>query len=110
MKYYGIVDDNGQPIARINGGLDGKPVYDILGRTVIPADGIMTNYADTVSEDTVIAVIFNLKHYVFNEVLGLQIKRYVDEDTDQVVIKAVMLADGKPVDTHSLVKVVKKSS
>lgn len=109
MKYYGIVDDNGQPIARINAGLDGKPSYNILGREVIPTDGYMSNYADTVSEDTTVAAIFNLKHYILNEILGLSIKRYVDEDTDQTILKAVMLVDGKVVDKNSLVKVVKKA-
>lgn len=110
MRYYGITDEVGQPIARVNAGIDGKPRYNILGRDVETLDGIMDNYADTVAEDTTVAAIFNLKDYVFNEVMGLAITRFIDQDTDQTVIKAVMLADGKVVDKTSLVKVVKKSS
>ena len=110
MRYYGITDEVGQPIARVNAGIDGKPRYNILGRDVETLDGIMDNYADTVTEDTTVAAIFNLKDYVFNEVMGIAITRFIDQDTDQTVIKAVMLADGKVVDKTSLVKVVKKSS
>lgn len=110
MRYYGITDEVGQPIARVNAGIDGKPKYNILGRDVETLDGIMDNYADSVAEDTTVAAIFNLKDYVFNEVMGLAITRFIDQDTDQTVIKAVMLADGKVVDKTSLVKVVKKSS
>lgn len=110
MRYYGITDEVGQPIARVNAGIDGKPRYNILGRDVETLDGIMDNYADTVAEDTTVAAIFNLKDYVFNEVMGIAITRFIDQDTDQTVIKAVMLADGKVVDKTSLVKVVKKSS
>lgn len=110
MRYYGLTDEVGQPIARVNAGIDGKPRYNILGRDVETLDGIMDNYADTVDKDTTVAAIFNLKDYVFNEVMGIAITRFIDQDTDQTVIKAVMLADGKVVDKNSLVKVVKKSS
>lgn len=110
MRYYGLTDEVGQPIARVNAGIDGKPRYNILGRDVETLDGIMDNYADTVDADTTVAAIFNLKDYVFNEVMGIAITRFIDQDTDQTVIKAVMLADGKVVDKTSLVKVVKKSS
>ncbi len=110
MSYFGITDTNGQPIARINAGLDGKPSYNILGREVIPADGYMSNYSDSVEEDTTVAAVFNLKDYILNEVMGVQISRYTDPENDQTVIKAVMLADGKVIDDSSLVKVVKKSA
>lgn len=54
-------------------------------------------------------MMFNLNDYIFNEVMGLSVKKYEEDDTDNTVLKAVMLADGKVVDTHSLVKLVKRA-
>lgn len=110
FAWLGIKDSSGQPIARVNAGFDGKPSYTLLGREVVFTDGHMENYADTVSSDTTFAMLYRLKDYVFNEVMGLSVKKYVDENTDNTMLKAVMLADGKSVDNHSLIKVVKKAT
>ena len=110
FAFMGITDSNGQPVARMSEGLNGKPSLSLFGRAVIPTDGYMDSYADTVSADTTFAMMFNLNDYIFNEVMGLSVKKYEEDDTDNTVLKAVMLADGKVVDTHSLVKLVKKSA
>lgn len=110
FDWYGITDQNGQPVARVSAGLNGKPEKTLLGRRVIFTDGYMSNYADTVTENTTFAMLYRLSDYVFNEVMGLSIKRYEDDSNDNTVIKLVMLADGKSIDSHSLVKVVKKSA
>lgn len=104
-----MVDSNGQPIARVNYGINGKPEYSILGRSVVFTN-YMNTYADTVSTATIVACIFNLKDYVLNTNLDMTIKKYEDNDTDDQVTKAVMLVDGKAVDVHSLVTVTKKSA
>jgi HK97 family phage major capsid protein len=110
FAFMGITDQNGQPIARVNAGLSGKPDYSLLGRPVIPTDGIMDSYADSVTKDTLFAAMFDLRFYVFNEVLGMFIKKYTDEETDNLKIKAVMLADGKAIDKNSLVTITKKAA
>lgn len=109
-RFLGITDTNGQPVARINVGLNGKPASTLLGRTVVFTDGYMENYADAPTADTTFAMLFDLNDYVLNEMLSLSIKKYTDEDTDNTKLKAVMLADGKVVDKHSLVKLIKKSA
>lgn len=109
-SFMGITDQNGQPVARVNSGLNGKPEMALLGRKVVPTDGIMSNYADTVSTNTIFAAMFDLRFYVFNEVKGMFIKKYTDDENDNEKIKAVMLADGKAVDTNSLVTITKKAS
>ena len=109
MKIYGMVDDAGQPIARINYGIGGRPERTILGRTVILND-YMSSYADTVAGDTVIAFLFNPKDYVLNTNLNMTMKRYEDNDTDDFVTKTVMLVDGKVVDKNSLVTMTIKNS
>lgn len=110
MAWMGIVDDNGQPIARINAGLNNGPEFILNGRRVVLADGYMDDYASTVTSDTICFALFDFSYYVFNEMLALMIKRFTDDKTDNTYIKAVMLADGKAIDTHSLVTVTKKAT
>ena len=109
MSFVGMVDSNGQPIARVNYGIGGSPERILLGRRVILND-YMSSYADTVDTDTVVAFLFNPKDYVLNTNLNMTIKRYEDNDTDDLVTKAVMLADGKVVDKNSLVTITKKNA
>lgn len=110
FSWMGITDNNGQPIARVNAGLSDSQEYTLNGRHVCLADGYMGDFAATVSADTIFAALFDLGFYVFNVVLGILIKRYIDEDTDNTILKAVMLADGKVIDKNSLVTITKKSA
>lgn len=108
-EVLGMVDENGQPIARVSVGIDGKPAYYILGRHVEFSDDVPA-FATTVAADTVVAFIYRFKDYFFNTNLGITVKKYTDEDTDDECTKALMLADGSPVDLNSLVKVVVKNA
>lgn len=109
MKFVGMTDQNGQPIARVNYGINGKPERFLLGRPVICND-YMTSLGKTITEDTVVAFIFNMKDYVLNTNLNMTVKTYEDNNTDDKVTKAIMLADGKVVDKNSLVTVTKKKA
>ena len=102
MAFMGMVDDNGQPIARINYGLGGKPERFLLGRSVEISDKV-ADFNASPSSDTSFACIVNPSDYVLNINLNLTIKEYEDHDTDATVRKAVMLVDGKLVDNGSLV-------
>lgn len=94
-QVIGMVDDNGQPIARVNVGLDGKPEYRIFGRPV--------NF----SEHATTPFIFRFADYILNTNLNVTVSRYTDQETDDEVTKAIMLADGKVIDTNSLIKLKK---
>ncbi|MGS0745564.1 phage major capsid protein [Syntrophomonas erecta subsp. sporosyntropha] len=107
--FVGMVDAEGQPIARITYGIAGKPERTLLGRTVILND-YMDNYAAAPTAATTFAFLFNPKDYVLNTNLQMTIKKYEDNDTDDQVTKAIMLVDGKVVDKNSLVTLVKKAS
>ncbi len=104
-----MVDSQGQPIARVNVGIDGKPAYTILGRTVNFTQ-YMPAWADTVTADTIVACIFNMADYVINTNLNMTVKKYEDNETDDQVTKAIMLVDGKTTDKNSLVTVTKKAA
>lgn len=108
MAFVGMVDDNGQPIARINYGIGGKPERTLLGRSVV-LNEYMDSYASTVTNDTVVAFLFNPKDYVLNTNYNMGIQRKQDWDTEDYLTKAVMAVDGKVVDKNSLVTVTKKA-
>lgn len=108
-KFLGMVDSAGQPIARVNAGLTGKPSYELNGRKVNFTEHVPA-FATSVSADTPFAVMFDFADYMLNTNLSIALKEYVDEDTDDKMKKAIMLADGKAVDINSLVVMQVKNS
>ena len=99
MEYMAMVDSNGQPIARVNYGIGGRPERTLLGRNVV-----ICNYLPVGTH----TFLFNFKDYVLNTNYQIGLKKYEDNETDDIVTKAIMIADGKVVDKNSLV-VLKKS-
>ena len=104
----GMVDSDGQPIARVNVGLDGKIEATINGRRVEFCP-YMSSFATSVAADTIVAAIFDFSNYIINTNYQMTIKKYTDESTDDVITKALMLVDGKTVDKNSLVTVTIKN-
>lgn len=108
MGYVGMTDNNGQPIARVNHGIAGKPERTLLGREVVCCDCLPG--FDAAAEDTVVAFLFNFKDYALNTNYAMGVKKYEDNETDDMVTKGIMLADGKVVDKNSLVTLRKVAS
>lgn len=108
LSFIGMTDQQGQPIARVNYGIGGKPERTLLGRTVVLND-YMESYAASVTADTIFAALFRMSDYVMNSNLNITVKRYEDNETDDQVTKAVELVDGKVVDKNSLVTLTKKA-
>lgn len=109
-QIVGMVDDNKQPVARVNYGINGKPVYSLFGREVLLVGDYLPSFTASVTADTVFAFIFNFKDYLWNENLGLTFRRYTDNTTDDEVTVALSLVDGKAVDVNSLVTLTKKKT
>ena len=93
-KIQGMVDQQGQPVARVNYGLGGAPERNILGRDVV--------VSPYVADDVVFA--YDFSDYVLNTIYDMGISKKQDWDTEDLLTKAVMSVDGKPVDLGSLVK------
>ena len=108
MSYYGLTDTNGQPIGRINYGIAGKPEYTLLGRPVNVCD-YLPSFANA-AKDTIVGFLFNFKDYVLNTNYAMGVKKYEDNDTDDMITKGIMLADGKVVDVNSYVALKKIQS
>lgn len=109
-QIVGMVDDNKQPVVRLNYGINGKPVYSIFGREVLLVGDYLPSFTASVTADTVFAFIFNFKDYLWNENLGLTFRRYRDNTTDDEVTVALSLVDGKAVDVNSLVTMTQKKA
>lgn len=105
----GMTDANGQPIARVNVGLNGedKPIF--KGKEVIPTDSYLPSYEAAATND-VFGVIVNLKDYMLNSNLQMTIKRYFNEDTDEWITKSTLIADGKLADTQGVILLTKGAS
>lgn len=103
MEFVGMVDSQGQPVARVNYGIAGAPERSLLGRKVV-----LTNYlpafSDTLKKTDVFAMIYNFGDYALNTNYSVTVKTYEDNDTDDTVRKSIMIVDGKPVQYDSLVK------
>ena len=109
MKFMGMVDADGQPIARINYGLGGAPERYLLGRRVVINEH-MTSLGATLSAPTVVAFLFDWGDYMFNTNYAMRVKQYEDDDTEDQIAKAVMIADGKAINLQSLVTIAKKNA
>lgn len=109
FEYASLKDTAGQPIGRVNYGIGGATERILLGVPVVCND-YMSSYAATVTSNTIVAALFNPKDYILNTNLEMRMKKYEDDDTDDMITKAIMLVDGKAVDVRSLVTITKKSA
>lgn len=110
MKFMGMVDENGQPIARTNYGVDGKQERTLLGRSVVVIPYLKTLGSTNIADGDVFAFLFDFKNYTVNTAYNIGVKIYEDNETDDIVRKSIMLVDGKPTDTNGLVKLAYKAA
>lgn len=103
-----LTDTAGQPVARVNYGLNGAGEASLLGTPVVFSDDIDAYVAAPVADIKPI-FLFNPADYILNTNYAMTVSQYTDNDTEDKVTKAVMLVDGKVVDKNSLVTLTKKS-
>lgn len=103
MEFVGMTDTNGQPIARVNYGMGGTPERTLLGRRVVLTN-YLTAYASTLKTTDVFAMLYDFSDYTLNTNFEVGMKVYEDNDTDDIVRKSIMVCDGKPILSASLVK------
>lgn len=108
MGFIGLTDEQGQPIARVNHGLDGKVERYLLGREVVCTQHLPSFAAADV--DAKFGFLFDFSNYDLNTNYAMGVKKYEDNDTDDQITKAIMLADGKVVDYYGLVTLKKIAS
>ncbi len=103
----GMVDSNGQPIGRVNYGIDGAETYRFGGKNVETVeDDVLKAYEDASTGD-VVAVFLKPTDYVINSNLEMQTVKWVDHDTNEIKNKVILIADGKLADANGVILVKK---
>lgn len=105
----GMVDSNGQPVARVTYGLDGTIAERFIGREVIPVEDLLPS-ADAAVAGDVIAILCKLPDYMVNSNMQLTYRKYFNEDTDEWIDKATLIADGKLADPNGVVLIKLKAA
>ncbi len=103
----GMVDSNGQPIGRVNYGIDGAETYRFGGKSVETVEDDVLKSYDDASDDDVVAVFFKPTDYAINSNLQMQIVKWVDNNTNEINNKAILIADGKLIDANGVILVKK---
>lgn len=107
-KYIvGMVDAEGQPVARTTYGIDGIQSDRFLGKEVIAVEDYLTDF-DAASVGDIFGIICRLEDYMINSNLQLTFRRYFDESTDEWISKATLICDGKLADPNGVVLLKKK--
>jgi len=104
----GMVDANGQPIGRTNYGITNGTQERFGGREVLLVEDDVIAPYDSANSDDVIAVFCKLSDYCINSNMQLTMFKWTDHDTNQIVDKAILVADGKLLDANG-VMIIKKA-
>lgn len=106
----GMVDANGQPIARANYGLENGPRYRFGGKDVQPVESDVLPDFDTAGAGDVVAVFMDLKNYILNSNMTMTVVNWVDHDTNKKKTKVLLICDGKAADTNGIILIKKKAA
>ena len=105
----GMEDKQGQPIGRVNYGIDGGETYRFGGKPVETVeDDIIASY-ETAAEGDVIAVFVNLNDYAINSNMQMTTVKWTDHDTNEVKNKVMLIVDGKLIDPNGVL-IIKKGA
>ena len=107
-SFLSIVDKQGQPVARMNQGLNGEPNFEIFGTRVIVTD-FMKDY-DSAAKGETVAFAVQLDKYVMNTAYDIDLVTYIDNATRNKVYQSVAAVDGKLVDKNGLVFINKSNA
>ena len=104
----GMVDDNGQPIGRVNYGIDKEPVQRFAGKDVETTEEDVLAAFDDASNGDVFAVFGDLKQYALNSNLTMTAVEWIDHNTNTKYTKVILICDGKVIDKNAFLLVKKK--
>lgn len=105
----GMVDQSGQPIGRVNYGIDNGETYRFGGKTIeIVEDDVLPSFDDALSGKP-FAVFVNLSDYAVNTNMEMKVVKWEDHDTNQIKNKAILICDGKLIDPNGVL-ILKKGT
>lgn len=104
-----MTDANGQPIGRVNYGIDGGETYRFGGKTVETVEeDILPDFGAAEIGD-VVAVFTKLSDYAINSNMQMTSVKWIDHDTNEVKNKVIVIADGKLLDPNGTLIIKKKA-
>lgn len=104
----GMTDNTGQPIGRVNYGIDGAETYRFGGKTIETVDDDMLPSYEDCAEGEAFAIFMNLSDYVINSNMEMQTVKWTDNDTNEIKNKCILIADGKLADANGVL-IIKKA-
>lgn len=107
-KIDGMVDSTGQPIGRVNYGITDRTAYRFGGKDVQPVEPDVLPDFEAAASGDVVAVFADLKNYIFNSNMAMQVVQWVDHDTNTKKTKVLLICDGKPADVNGMILIKKK--
>lgn len=103
----GMVDANGQPVGRVNYGINGEETYRFMGKTVETVEeDLLGNFAAAATGD-IVAIYGKLSDYMVNTNMQITATKWVDHDTNEVKNKCLMYVDGKVADPYGFILIKK---
>lgn len=105
----GMVDSTGQPIGRVNYGIDGDERYRFAGRIVDTVEDDVIKSFDDAEVGDVIAVFLKPEDYAFNSNLQMRVSTWTDENKNAKFNKVILIGDGKLIDPYGVL-ILKKGA
>lgn len=110
MHIDGMEDKQGQPVGRVNYGIDGEETYRFMGKRVLTVpDAILPDF-DTAEGDAVFMVYARLTDYLVNSNLQMRADNWEDKDHNLFKTRHILIADGKVLDPYGMMLVTKDVS
>ena len=109
-KIDGMEDKNGQPVGRTNYGVNGEETYRFMGKDVETVEEELLPYYEDAAIGDVFAIFGDLKDYVVNSNLEMQVVKWTDHDTNELKNKVILIVDGKIADANGFILIKKGKS
>lgn len=103
----GMTDDHGQPVGRINYGINGEETYRFMGKEVLTVESeCLPSYEDA-EVGEVFAVFAKLTDYGINTNMQMTVVKWEDHDDNAVKNKCTLIIDGKLIDPNGVLLIKK---
>lgn len=105
----GMTDQTGQPIGRVNYGIDGAETYRFGGKNIETVDDFLLPSYEECAAGEAFAIFGMLSDYGWNSNMEMQTNKWTDHDTNEIKNKCILIADGKLIDPNGIL-IIKKAS
>lgn len=105
----GMTDQTGQPIGRVNYGIDGAETYRFGGKNIETVDDFLLPSYEECEAGKAFAIFGKLSDYGWNSNMEMQTVKWTDHDTNEIKNKCILIADGKLIDPNGIL-IIKKAS